>query len=139
MYSKRLLNKVEALLKSYEGDDKLGKLSSYGFNYNKLFYGDKDSEYELVAYYSLLDNKSTFLTVRTHKFEDPRYCYISMKEQLKFEVESTKIKNRLEKKLSNVGELELLKMELQEAIEIEDYEEAEKIKKEITEFEKQKS
>lgn len=139
MYNQKLLQKIEKLLKSYEGDDKLGELNSYGLNYNKLFYGDKESEYELVAHYSLSDGKSTFKAIRTYKFEDPRYCYISMKEQLKFEVESTKIKDRLEKKLSNVGELELLKMELQDAIDVEDYEEAEKIKKEISEIEKQKS
>ena len=136
---KKLLNRIETLLKSFEGDDKLGKLNSYETSYKKLFYGDKDSEYEIIAHYSLPDSKSTFKAIHTYKFEDPRYCYISLKEQLKFEVEALKNKNKLEKRLSGVGELELLQIELQEAIDLEDYEEAEKIKKEISKIEKQKS
>jgi len=135
MYSERLLNKIESLIKSYEGKDKLGEVHSYSISHDKRM-GKEGAKYKLTVVFRIPSKgrlgSSHF--IKTHEFENPGHCYLSMKEQLKFEVESFRIKRELEDNInvmSDMGELELLQIDLQDAIDEEDYEEAEKIKEKI--------
>ena len=139
---KKLLDKVEALLVSYEGNDKFGKINSYRFSYNKKM-GTSEENYKLSVSFTLptKDNNrfGPIHMIDSYDFKEPRHCYLSMVEQLKHELMSLNVKKEIEAKIAGAGELELLRIELDEAIQEENYEEAERIKLEISEIEKQKS
>ena len=136
---KKLLDKIETLLMSYEGNDKFGKINSYRFSYNKRM-GASEENYKLSVTFTLptKDNRrfGPIHIIDSYDFKEPRHCYLSMVEQLKYELMSLNVKKEIEAKIAGVGELELLRMELDEAIQEENYEEAERIKTEISELKK---
>lgn len=135
----KLFDKIEALAKSYEGEKNLGMLIEISIEYSKEYstiFGNKsdkkDKNLVNIKYQSKkVDGSLHFFDVKTFEFEDPRYCYIYLKKQLEFELESWKMKKQLDETLGDIDELGLLELELKDAIELEDYIEATRIREQI--------
>lgn len=143
-------DKIIKLAKQYEGEDKLGFIKSIELEYKKSIEIERDrfrkdgdepkenkkSYYQVTVRYSPTERSYNSSRVQTDKVPTLEQCYFQFQEYLKLAMMKREIDEQISQGTVNEDEIDKaprdLEQELRDAIAIEDYETATKLKKEIT-------